>query len=109
MDQCGSRSTRQIVVLAMVAVTFGYTERTPRKEGRSMPDTFIFNRYRTWRCWPGHAFCIALLAAAVAGCEAPPRDTSMTPPPPRLPIAAGDEVYPAPGTARDTRPATPTR
>ncbi|MEM5428042.1 hypothetical protein [Cupriavidus oxalaticus] len=74
-----------------------------------MPYMLIINRRRALRSLPGRAFCIALLAATVAGCEAPPRDTSMTPPPPRLPIAAGDEVYPAPGTARDTRPATPSR
>ncbi|MFJ4294325.1 hypothetical protein ACIP1U_31885 [Cupriavidus sp. NPDC089707] len=74
-----------------------------------MPDTLIFNLHYAWRSRPGYALRIALLAAAVAGCEAPPRDTSMTPPPPRLPIAAGDEVYPAPATVRDTRPATPAR
>ncbi len=65
---------------------------------------------------PGHALrsvlakctVIALLAAAMAGCEAPPRDTSKTPAPPRLPIAADDDVFPDPTTVRDPRaPAAP--
>lgn len=48
---------------------------------------------------------IAVLSAGLAGCEGVPRDTRATPPPPREPITTGDEVYPAPTSVRDTRPA----
>ncbi|CAG9181329.1 hypothetical protein LMG23992_04478 [Cupriavidus laharis] len=47
---------------------------------------------------------IVLLTAALMGCEGVPRDTTATPPPPRQPIATGDDVYPAPTSVRDTRP-----
>jgi hypothetical protein len=55
------------------------------------------------------AFAI-VLSATQAGCAAPPRDTSATPPPPRMPIVAGDDVAPGPATARgaaDSPPAKP--
>ena len=51
---------------------------------------------------------VALLISAVVGCEGVPRDTTATPPPPRESFTRGDEVYPAPNTVRDQRPATRT-
>jgi hypothetical protein len=44
------------------------------------------------------------MALALGGCEGVPRDTTATPPPPRQPIATGDDQYPAPRSERDTRP-----
>lgn len=61
-----------------------------------------------FRCGLAECSLIALLAAALAGCEGVPRDTAATPPPPRQPIAPSDDVYPAPTTVRDTRPAVRT-
>lgn len=50
------------------------------------------------------------MALALGGCEGVPRNTAATPPPPRQPIATGDDQYPAPRSERDTRPASaPTR
>lgn len=68
---------------------------------------------RTLFSYIGDAMCcalaggavIAVLSAGLAGCEGVPRDTRATPPPPRQPIATGDDVYPAPTSVRDTRPA----
>jgi len=51
---------------------------------------------------------VGLLATAMAGCEGVPRDTTATPPPPRESFTRGDEVYPAPNTVRDERPAART-
>jgi len=55
------------------------------------------------------AGCAVITLLALAGCDTLPRDTSATPAPPREPIAASDDVFPAPTTVHDTRPrpATP--
>lgn len=47
---------------------------------------------------------------ALGGCEGVPRDTAATPPPPRQPIASGDDQFPSPRSERDSRaPSGPAR
>ncbi len=46
------------------------------------------------------------VALALGGCEGVPRSTAATPPPPRQPIATGDDQYPAPRSEGDTRPSS---
>lgn len=50
------------------------------------------------------ATIITVVALTLGGCGELPRDTSATPAPPRQPVSAGDDVYPAPRSERDTRP-----
>lgn len=73
-----------------------------------MFDTLRSGVGRAWFRGMATGLVVALLATTMGGCEGVPRDTTATPPPPRESFTRSDEVYPAPNTAQDQRPAART-